>query len=134
MIELKDLHPKDTELTEEQKDNLTRLAMKLTKLEDAFGSLFKITSGFRTKEDQIRIYKARGVLDEALMKFGSQHLKGNAADIFDPRGNLKVFLNSDAGMKMYEKLGLYFENFSATLNWVHIQQLPPASGKRFFLP
>lgn len=132
MIELKDLNIRGHLLTEEQKAHLIALAFKLTKLEDLFGSLFKITSGFRTKEDQIHIYNIRGIYDESKMHFFSQHLSGNAADIFDPRRNLEAFLATDKGLKALETIGLYQEAPDQELR-VHLQQVAPRSGKRVFI-
>lgn len=133
-ISLEDLNPKKFLISKEQKSRLLLLASKLTTLEDAFGSLFKITSGFRSREDQICIYHAKGIFDESKIPFGSQHLLGNAADIYDPRGTLKAFLLTDKAALVYTNLGLYFEDFAYAKNWVHIQQVAPSSGRRFFIP
>lgn len=132
MIDVKALNIAGRLLTEEQKENLRKLAEKLTVLEERYGSLFKITSGFRTKEDQIHIYNIRGIYDEKLMHFGSQHMLGNAADIFDPRRNLERWLATEDGLKSLEELGLYQEAPDHELR-THLQQVPPKSGKRVFI-
>lgn len=129
MITFEDLNPHQFEMTEDQKNNLISLAEKLTQFETAFGSLFKITSGLRSIEDHYRIYREKGI-DHVPM--GSQHLRGNAADISDLHGTLKEFCLSEKGMQLLEELDLYCE--AGTKGWQHFQQIAPLSGKRFFQP
>jgi hypothetical protein len=87
-----------------------------------------VTSGYRTEADQKRIYSEKGQAP----KMGSLHLMGGAADISDPKGELKEWLLEH--LEALERLDLYCEAFDATPGWVHLQVIPPASGKRFFLP
>jgi hypothetical protein len=134
MIAPEDLNPKNFPETSNQKSNLYILAEKLSKLENIFGSLFKITSGLRSMEDQFRIYAERGITDPTKIPVHSQHLLGNAADIYDPHKTLQEFLLSEKGLIVLEDLGLYCEDFSCTPNWTHLQNAAPASKKRFFLP
>lgn len=134
MITIEDLNISHKPLTDEQGRNLNALAFKLTKLEDKFGSLFKITSGFRSIEDQYHIYRLRGIDTPPLH---SQHLFGNAADIWDPRKTLQDFLLSERGLQALEDIGLWCEHFDCCQKpspWVHCQQVAPASGSRFFIP
>lgn len=60
----------------------------------------------------------------------SHHMTGHAVDIWDPEGAL--------GNKIFERdlvnTKLWMEDPSKTIGWVHLQDLPPASGKRIFLP
>lgn len=83
---------------------------------------WKMASGFRTPEANA---KAKGATK-------SKHLSGQAIDIADYDKVLK------AACLLYtsrlEALGLWCEDFRATPTWVHFQSVPPASGKRFFLP
>lgn len=135
MISIKDLNPKEYLLTLSQEQNLSALASLLTVLEDSFrktpGSfLFTITSGFRSIEDQYRIYRAKGIENPPLK---SAHLTGEAADISDPLKKLQEWLLGD-GLKELERLGLYCEEFSHTPKWAHIQSKKPHSGNRYFLP
>lgn len=131
MIDLDDLNPHAFPLTENQEQNLFELAEKLTKLESAFGALFKITSGFRSISDHYRIYKAKGIEHPPM---GSRHLTAQAADIYDPHKTLQEWCLTEHGLGQLEDLGLWCELFEYTLNWVHFQICPPASGKRFFKP
>jgi hypothetical protein len=63
---------------------------------------------------------------------GSQHLKGAAIDIYDPKKELQAWcLKNEA---LFGEIGLWMEDFKATPNWVHFQIYPPKSGKRWFLP
>lgn len=134
MITQDDLNPHGFPLTDKQGANLFVLAQKLTKLETAFGSIFKITSGVRSIEDQYRIYRERGITDPSKVPIHSQHLEGNAADIYDNHKTLQSFLLSEKGLECLEDLSLYCEDFSVCPNWAHIQNAAPASKKRFFLP
>lgn len=112
-------------------DNLLILLDKMTKLEEYYGEPLVVTSGLRTKEDQLRIYKAKNI-PENKIPWGSQHLKGAAVDISDPSKELANWCHKN--IDRLEELGLYCEDTSATLNWVHFQIYPPKSGNRFFKP
>jgi hypothetical protein len=37
-------------------------------------------------------------------------------------------------IKVLEELGLYMEDLRHTKGWVHLQNTPPRSGKRIFIP
>lgn len=130
MITWEDLNPKNFPLTSEQQSNLILLAPLITAMEDAFGSLYKITSGFRSIEDHYRIYREMGI-DHPPM--GSQHLQGNAVDIYDPRSTLRTWLLTEKGLLALEKQNLYCEQFDERPR-VHFQRVAPLSKKRFFLP
>lgn len=91
----------------------------------------KVTSGLRTREDQLRIYKAKGI-PESKIPWGSKHLTGGAVDIFDPEKKLQAWCL--ANIPELEAADLYCEDFGSTPNWVHFQIFPPKSGKRFFMP
>ncbi len=112
-------------------DNLVILLEKLNKVRELWAKPMTVTSGLRTKADQLRIYKAKGV-PESKIPWGSQHIKGSAADIYDPKKELQTWCieNED----QLAEIGLWIEDFSATPNWVHFQTVAPASGKRFFKP
>ena len=60
------------------------------------------------------------------------HLFGKAVDFADGNGELKKWVLNN--MKVMEDAGLYMEDFSATKTWLHVQIVPPKSGKRFFKP
>lgn len=134
MIVMKELI-KDTDfnsLPADIKANLLKLLEKLTRVRLAYGKPMTVTSGLRTMEDHLRIYKEKGITDKSKIPMKSNHLYGIAADISDPKGEFKKWIKEN--MKLMEELGLYFEDFDSTPTWVHIQFKAPASGNRFFKP
>lgn len=61
---------------------------------------------------------------------GSKHKQGHAVDIYDPLNELDKYLD-DRILTLY---GLYRESPDSTPNWVHLQSIPPGSGRRTFFP
>lgn len=122
--------------------NLMHLHLALNRVRQQYAKPMVVTSGYRSKEDQFRIYKEinddrkqRG-LPELRVPLGSMHLRGAAADIADPDRELASWCKVNE-TKLYE-WGLWVEDLGETENgrrsWVHLQVLPPRSGSRFFLP
>lgn len=102
-----------------------------------YGKPLIVTSGFRSWEDHVRIYKEkaqkRGMpfyLSQVPTK--SNHLYCKALDFADANGELKKWIMNN--IQLLEKHNIYCEDFEYTKSWVHIQIVPPASGKRFFKP
>jgi hypothetical protein len=60
----------------------------------------------------------------------SNHRLAHAVDVYDPHNALDSWLNDE----ILERFGLYREHFSATPGWCHLQDVPPGSGKRTYLP
>jgi hypothetical protein len=105
------------------------------------------TSGFRSMSDHLRIYskKIQENKDYNLTHlssprhehFGipmrSRHLSCEAIDI----GGAKIKELQQwclDNQEILAGLNLYCEDFSVTTNWVHFQNVSPASGRRFFSP
>lgn len=62
----------------------------------------------------------------------SHHTTGHAIDIADPHGRLgRLLLNNEPVLAIF---GLFLEFPGATPTWVHLQDIPPKSGKRVFRP
>lgn len=62
----------------------------------------------------------------------SSHKEGSGVDVYDPAGELDVWL-----MKNVDRLvhyGLYIEHPSKTLGWCHLTTRAPRSGNRIFFP
>lgn len=119
------------ECTPEQKKNLTILLEKVNKVRLAYGKPMIVTSGLRTMKHHLDIYAKKGIFPPKVpMK--SNHLFGCAVDFADGNGELKKWVLNN--MKVMEDAGLYMEDFSATKTWLHVQIVPPKSGKRFFKP
>lgn len=138
MVSLKELlKGKDfSTVPKEHQDNLLILLEKINKVRAAYNKPMTVTSGYRSKEDHIRIYKELAIkrkveFDETKIPWGSQHLKGAAVDISDPDG--KLFEWTKQNEKLMEQIGLWMEEKDDQKR-VHYQTLPPKSGKRFFTP
>lgn len=139
MITLKEIlgdTPKES-LSPDIQANLEVLVNKMNVIRTAWGRPMRVSSGFRSMEDHLRIYRqiavAKGIpFDPAKVPMRSRHLSGAAVDIADSKRELQAFIlkNQD----LLEKAGLWCEAFEATPTWVHFQILPPASGRRFFKP
>lgn len=135
----------------EHKDNLIALVDALNPLENKFyeeyGYGWKITSGYRFIFEHVRIYNEINEKRKAAKKkplatpLGSQHLKGNAMDVYDPLGQVKEFVAKYRDL--FKKAGIYIEGHEKTNgeidwrwtpNWVHFQRVSPASKKFLFTP
>jgi uncharacterized protein YcbK (DUF882 family) len=116
--------------------NYKELLIKISKVREAWGKSMRVTSGYRSKADQIRIYKdlakQRGqVFDENKIPWGSAHLKCAAVDISDPDGSLYDWTRANED-KMAE-IGVWMEVKDDQAR-VHFQIYPPKSGNRWFKP
>lgn len=123
--------------SDEIQANLAILLEKINKIRTSWGKPMTITSGLRTIDDHLRIYKDIAkkkniVFDKTKVPMKSKHLYGQAADVSDPDQKLQAWCLKNE--KLLEEIGLWMEDFSATSNWVHFQILPPSSNKRWFLP
>lgn len=134
MITLKELNPKSSLLTEEQRANLDTLLERINIIRSKWGKPMVPTSGFRTLEDHKRIYRElaqqRGV-SNIRIPMGSQHLKGAAVDIYDPDGSLFRWCKANEQVLVDAKLWCEEQDDQPR---VHFQIFPPASGKRWFKP
>lgn len=113
------------------------LLIKVNKVRLAWNKAMTVTSGVRTLADHLRIYAAKGITDHSKIPMHSKHLEtvtnAAAVDIADPGLELTHWLkNTPEGQTALEDADLYCED--GNLNWVHFQNQPPASGKRWFLP
>jgi len=129
MIEMREL----LKIPKDHWDNLTKLQNTATELRKAYGKPLTISSGYRSMEDHLRIYREKGITDQSKIPMKSKHLFGQACDFVcsDIKDFQKWIL---ANEDLCKKLDIYFEDFSATPTWVHCQIVPPNSGKRFFIP
>mgnify|MGYP006277513675 FL=1 len=134
MITMKELlKGKDfNSLSKEHQDNLLIVLEKLNRVRIAFGKSMIVTSGYRSMQEHIAIYNRKGITDSNRIPMQSKHLYGQAVDISDPKRELQVWCQNN--QPLLEEIGLWMEDFRFTSNWVHFQIVPPASGKRFFIP
>ncbi len=120
----------------EHQANLKELHKRINLIRQAYGKGMTPTSGYRSKEDHIRVYKELAIkrnvqFDETKIPWGSQHLKGAAVDISDPDG--KLYAWTEQNTKLLEEIGLWCE-VKDDQRRVHYQIYPPKSGNRFFKP
>lgn len=123
---------KSPELTEEVKNNATRL---LKKVNDVLKELniteIKVSSGFRPTNINANI---KGAAPK------SGHTRGLAIDFVDTNEKLDELLNSDKSQDLLEKHGIWQEHPSKTKGWSHwdIIERPiknrPGCKKRQFNP
>lgn len=112
--------------------NLMILLEKINKIRTKYNKSLTVSSGLRTKEDHLRIYKAKGIPEDKI-PWGSQHLTGGAVDLVaKDMADFQKWIKDN--VKLLEEIGLYCEDFSATPTWVHFQINAPKSGSRFFKP
>lgn len=132
MLEMKELlgKYKYDDLALEVRRNLDLLLERANKVRTAWGKPMTVTSGFRSMEDHLRIYREKGITDPAKIPMQSRHLTGRAVDIADANLELTAWLK--ANPKILEDAELWCEE--GNKNWTHLQTVPPVSGKRWFLP
>ncbi len=127
---------KKEDMPEDHQTNLEELLKKINKVRYAWGKPMRVNSGYRSKADQIRIYKElaeqrKQEFNEAKVPMGSAHLKGAAVDISDPDGSLYDWTHDNEALM--EEIGLWME-VKDDQPRVHFQIYPPKSGKRWFSP
>ena len=83
----------------------------------------KVNSGWRTPGYNASIANAAPK---------SKHMSGEAIDIADPDNKVGYYLMTHRDL--LTKHQLYMENAGATLNWLHLQSVPPRSGNLVFFP
>jgi len=123
MLQIEDLNPKGYILTQFQKENLEILFEAVSELERQYDEDFIVTSGVRTPEEQERI--------NPKVKH-SAHIAGSAVDVLDLDHAIYQFCVDN--IPLIKKLGLYIEDRSVTVRWIHLQTRRPPSGNIFFIP
>lgn len=134
MITLKELLTSKCD-NKEHLENLEELLVKLNHLRSAYGKPLRVTSGYRSMQRHLAIYAAKGITDQSKIPMQSRHLYGFSADLVpieDDIKHLHDWINQN--VKLMEEIGLYFEAFEYSPQWLHCQSVPPKSGKRFFKP
>ena len=109
------------ELTEGLRDCAEIIVRRANALLGEFGEARGLRSGWRPKSVNDRIPNAAR---------GSKHITCQAIDIEDDDKRLKEWVTPE----MLEEIGLWMEYGHATPSWLHVQCVPPGSGKRVFAP
>lgn len=112
--------------------NLQELLKRVNVIRLAYAKPMIVTSGYRSMQQHLAIYAKKGIKDRTQIPMASKHLSGRAIDIADPKQDIQAFILANIQLLIDNEL--WCEDFSATKNWVHIQSVPPKSGKRFFMP
>jgi len=122
-----------TKCSPEQQTNALELGKAINAFFDVCPIKPVVTSGFRSPEHHINIYKKKlgKNFDIKKVPMKSKHLSFQAVDIADPDGSLWAYCQN--AVPLLDKLGLWLEDDPATPR-VHFQIVPPLSGKRFFKP
>lgn len=114
--------------------NLETLLQCVNKLRADWGKPMTVTSGYRSLQDHLRIYAAKGITDRNKIPMSSNHLIGKACDFADADGSLYAWAyNNQDKLAEY---GIWCEKDTnvGIAKWLHCQCVPPKSGNRFFLP
>lgn len=134
MIELKELLTSPCD-NKEHLENLSDLLVKLNKMRLAYGKPLKVTSGYRSMADHLRIYAEKGITDPNHIPMKSKHLYGQAADLVPMQESIADFHEwIIIELDLIKEIGLWMESFDATKTWTHFQMIAPLSGNRFFKP
>jgi hypothetical protein len=114
--------------------NMERSLKAYNCIREAYNKSMIITSGYRSREDHLRIYSKKGITDNKLIPWGSMHLIGCAIDVYDPNGEFNSWCKNNNSI--LEKADVYLEERQGP--WQHIQTNPFKSykvgGSRWFNP
>ncbi len=138
MIAFKEIlgHTAINDISIKEQQNIDDLLKRINIIRDAWAQPMIVTSGYRTLQDHLRIYAAKGITDRSKIPMQSKHLTGNAVDIADPHGELYLWLHLQPGIAALDTANMWCE--MRTTGWAHFQRLPygsyTAGGSRWFLP
>lgn len=132
-------------IPQEHQINIGILLYKINVLREASQIPFNIRddknrqrAGYRTQDQHRELYveinkkrEEMGLVARRVPTY-SRHCEGAASDILDADEKLKLWILKN--MKFVEETGVWFEDFSFTDGFCHIQIYPPASMQRFFKP
>ncbi len=110
-------------LSDEQVRNLNTLIPKINELLERYNRPVTMNSGYRSPEDQMRINPKAP---------HSKHIECAAIDIGDKDHNFRYWTLMHLNYLI--ELGLFMEDPSHTPTWIHLQCIPPKSGKQIFIP
>ena len=113
------------ELTEEIRANAEKTVAVVNELLERsnFKSIDRLNSGWRPRTANEALGNASAT---------SKHLTGQAADIPDSDRALATWCADN--LDVLEEIGAWCEDFRWTPTWVHVQIVPPKSGRRIFIP
>lgn len=118
----------EAELTEDMRLEAQVVVDAANAILAEFGEVRALRSGWRPKSVNDATPNAART---------SKHITCQAIDIADDDGRLKQFAfqtDEDGGYPILEKYTVWAEYGAACPSWLHIQIVPPGSGKRVFFP
>ena len=118
----------EAELTDQMRANAEALCAHVNAMLEEFGETRALRSGWRPQSVN------DGTPNAA---HASKHITCQAMDIADDDDALKTWALSrmpDGHYPVLERYGLYAEDGRATESWLHVQIVPPGSGKRVYYP
>lgn len=125
MITREEIVPYGYVLNSCESDNVAKLIIVMNKIRAEYGMPMRVTSGFRSQEDEKRIDPAHP---------NSLHTMGLAVDIEDPDPERRLWNWCIERMDFLIEVGAWLEDRLYSKNHVHFQVFPPASGNRVFIP
>jgi uncharacterized protein YcbK (DUF882 family) len=111
---------KMADLSDEQVANMNTLIPKVNMFLEKFGEKRAVNSGYRSPE----INASSGGAKK------SKHMICAAVDLEDKDARLYNFARANEGL--LKEIGLWCEERQG--GWLHMQCIPPKSGRRFYLP
>lgn len=111
------------DLDSETQSNIDVLLERMNIVRELYGKPMVITSGLRTKEDQIRVYKDKGITDISKIPMKSKHLYGCAVDVADSDGKLNQWCKDNE--EKLREIGIWLETRQG--GWQHFQIQPYGS-------
>lgn len=114
---------KEFPLSDILESNLSQLLVCLNRFRELYGRPMLVSSGYRP-----------GAYNTSLSNSAkkSNHLVCLACDFKDVDGNLAKYCLDN--INVLERCGVYLENPTSTVGWVHLQIVPPKSNSRVFNP
>ena len=114
-----------SELTEEIRANSENTIAKVNELleRSGFKSIDSVDSGWRPR-----------AVNAATSNAGahSNHITGQACDLPDPDRAFATWCVDN--LDVLGSIGLWMEDPRWTKTWVHVQTIPPKSGRRVYIP
>lgn len=116
--------------------NAEELARRISLVFGAYGPDLDVTSGFRPQHvnDRLRENGKKAAKN-------SHHIFGAAADLGDNDRKFAMWCIHSVDILAHVKLWMEHPDYSRERNdagewvsWVHLQMIPPPSGKRIFIP
>jgi hypothetical protein len=135
MITKRELFKRPVKIPPQHEVNIDKLLIAINKLRLAYGKPLQVTSGYRSLDEHLAIYAAKGITDQKKIPMKSKHLEGLAVDLVPVDESIEEFHKwIKDNVELLEQIGLWLEDFKYSKTWAHFQIVAPRSGNRFFIP